>query len=53
MCKSKRGKQSNREPGHVDFPPQVTVPRRTRIGMMVVVPALAIAEYSYNHVIAA
>src|SRR3954453_21498561 len=32
------------EPGHVEFPPLVAMPRRTRRSMVIVVPALAVAD---------
>src|SRR6202035_3629810 len=41
------------EPSHVDFPPFVPVARRLGIGMMIVMPALAIADEGDKGVVAA
>src|SRR5580658_7516366 len=41
------------EPGHVDLPPFVPVARRMGIGMMIVVPALAVADEGDKRIVAA
>ena len=45
--------KANRQPCKVEFPPFVTVPRRTRIGMMVVMPAFTAVEQRDDQVVAA
>src|SRR5208282_2079312 len=43
---------SDRYPRHVQFPPPMTEARRTRGGMMIVVPALAVAEKANDQIVA-
>src|SRR5450631_2288099 len=50
---SKPRQEANGEPGVVDFPPAMAVSRRARIGMMVIMPALAVGNEADNEVVAA
>src|SRR5450756_1595787 len=50
---SQPSQEANGEPGVVDLPPAMTVARRTRIGVMVVVPAFAVGDEADNQVVAA
>src|SRR5258706_9821453 len=45
--------KTNGEIGVVNFPPAMTMARRARIGMMVVMPAFAVGDEADNDVVAA
>src|SRR6185437_13956214 len=45
--------EADGEPGVVDFPPAVTMARRARVGVMVVVPAFAVGDQADDDVVAA
>src|SRR5580700_8024781 len=54
LCCQPYGRQEpDGEPSHVDLPPFVAVARRMGVGMMIVVPALAITDEGDKRIVAA
>src|SRR5688572_15323849 len=50
---SEHGEQADGEVGDVQFPPLMTMPGRSRIGMMVIVPAFSVADQTDEKVVPA
>src|SRR5262249_34658890 len=52
-CQAKLGQKSYDLPRQIEFPPFVAVPRRTGIGVVIVVPSFARSEKADDRVVAA